>query len=67
MLRDWRNRKGLSQTELAGLLGVSAPRISQYETGLAPTLSIAAVIEDRTNGKVSFRDWIVSGEAKKGK
>jgi len=32
-LREWRQRRGLSQTDLAGYLGVTASCISQYERG----------------------------------
>lgn len=33
-LKAWRERHGLSQTELAGMLGITKPCISQWESGV---------------------------------
>ena len=46
-LKEFRERKGLSQTELANRVGLKQTTISQYETGTRrPNLSIAKKIAD---------------------
>ena len=55
VIRDEMAERGITQTELAGLLGVSPSRISKYMTGEAePTLKVARLLNQKLDIDADF-------------
>jgi DNA-binding transcriptional regulator YdaS (Cro superfamily) len=50
VLRDWRQRKKMTQTALAGLIGVTKPQVSRWETGQRPISAFQAREIERATG-----------------
>ena len=63
-LKEMRERRGLSQTELATIAGVSARMISKYETGerQITRAEVGTVIRLATALKVTVEELINEGE-----
>lgn len=59
-IRKIRERFGLTQTELAKLLGVSQPRIARMEKQNTITLEVLKKIADKLG--VSVKDLVNNGE-----
>jgi transcriptional regulator with XRE-family HTH domain len=58
LLRRWRDKRGLNQTEAAEALGFSQACLSDYERGKkSPDVLRALAIADRTEGSVPVRAW----------
>ncbi len=56
-LKEFREKQGLSQTELAGLVGLKQTTISQYESGSRrPNLSMAKKLSDALG--ISLDDFV---------
>lgn len=66
-LKSYRIAKGLTQVEIAKVLGVKQGTISKIENGELPSLQLAAKIERATRKKILAASWIPepidSGEA----
>ena len=55
VIKDEMAERGISQKELAGLLGVSPSRISEYMTGKAePTLKVARLLNQKLDIDADF-------------
>ncbi len=55
IIKDEMAERGISQKELAGLLGVSPSRISEYMTGKAePTLKVARLLNQKLDIDADF-------------
>lgn len=56
-LRDWREREGINQTELADRLGVTAATVSRIENGeFVPSGPLLVKIESETSNEVTPND-----------
>lgn len=56
-LKEFREKRGLSQTELASLVGLKQTTISQYESGSRrPNLSMAKKLSDALG--ISLDDFV---------
>lgn len=61
-LAGWRKRAGLSQGELAALVGCTQPFVSALENGeRTPGLELAAAIERLSFGVIRASDWVPPG------
>ena len=57
-LTQWLAQQRVSARTLARILGVSPSTITRILSGQTPTLETAALIEEVTEGAVSFRDLL---------
>jgi len=58
LLRKWREKKGLTQTDAAKLLGMAQGVLSSYESGeREPSVGRALEIAKRTRGAVPVESW----------
>lgn len=55
-LRDWIEKTGTKQTDLASIVGCSRARITQICAGEIPAARLAVAIVDATKGKVTLND-----------
>jgi transcriptional regulator with XRE-family HTH domain len=62
-LRTWRLRQGLTQEELAEVLGTARASVNRYENGRMPTRRLIRAIHKLTKGKVTANDFIEYGGA----
>jgi transcriptional regulator with XRE-family HTH domain len=61
-LDEYAKQKSMTDEQLGALIGKDRSLVSKYRRGeVTPSLDVIATIEDVTNGKVRFRDWL--GEA----
>lgn len=59
LLRGWRGRLGLTQSQAASKLGIDCFQVSRYERGAGrPSLVNASKIANATDGAVPFESWI---------
>ena len=56
-LKEWRTKLGISQSDLAGKLGVSQQNVSYWEYGGRPEYDMMLSIQSHTKGKVTLDDW----------
>lgn len=61
-LKDWRLRRGLTQTELGDAIGVTKGAVSKYENGIAPSWAVQVEIFEFTQGSVTPNDWLPKRE-----
>lgn len=62
-LIEWRQRKGLNQTQVAVLLGVDPAMVSRWERGeRAPSLQHAKTIMEVTRDEVTLADLVRTAE-----
>lgn len=60
-LADWREKTGLTQTQVAERLGVAALAVSQWETGRRfPSRENQRKIAEVTEGAVLPNDWMAA-------
>lgn len=57
-LKEWREKRGLSQYDLAERLNTKQGNISQWESGTAPRRGIIKAIMRMTKGEVTANDFI---------
>ena len=58
MLKSWRESRSLSQTALAGDVGVGQSALAEWEAGRRrPELPHAIRLEEMTGGEVPFEAW----------
>ena len=56
-LNTYLERKGLTQTAFAELIGATQGRVGQLLNGELPSFRLATRIHEETSGAVSYRDW----------
>lgn len=59
-LKTWRKSQRLNQTQLAKMLGVSQPRVSEIENGEMPGTQLIRKIQLVSNGEVPPGVWFES-------
>lgn len=57
MLKEWREKNGVSQHDLSVTTGISVTGISRYENGAGISLHNALLIERATAGAVPVSAW----------
>lgn len=60
-LRDWREKRGLNQSDLGGQLEISAASVSRIENGeYIPSGKVLVAIESATKGAVTASDILAT-------
>lgn len=57
-ITEWQKREGLRQSEAADRIGVSRQLYGQWLRGAMPTIRMAHQVKTRTDGAVSYEDWL---------
>ena len=58
LLRQWREKRELNQTQMGQLIGIDLVRVSKFERGaLTPGRKLALRIERATSGAVPVGAW----------
>ena len=59
LLKEWRDRVGMTQTALAFAIGVGQPSVAEYERGSrCPRVETAVKIAEVTKGEVPVESWV---------
>lgn len=63
-LLDWRRKAGLTQAQIADLIGVAQPAVTRYEAGRHPRPEIMRRIITATGGEVTAADFYATSDAR---